>query len=84
MPCKLLLLAAFAFLGTVALAADDEKKPPATKVGNVDRSKQFEKMDADGTITKDEFEKFQPTGGKLDADKLQKLKDRIKDKKGGE
>lgn len=60
MPCKLLLLAAFAFLGTVSLAADDEKKSPAAKVGNVDKSKLFEKMDADGdgTITKDEYKKF--------------------------
>ena len=82
MPCKMLLLAAFAFLGTVALAADDEKKPPAAKVGNVDKSKLFEKMDADGDgkVTKAEFEKFEPAGGKMDPEKLKGLLDKLKKK----
>ncbi len=45
--------------------------------------KVFDKIDAngDGQITKAEFEKFQPAGN-LDADKRQKLKDLIKNKKG--
>lgn len=81
MPVKMLLIAAFTCLATVAVGADDEKKPAAGKLGNVDKSKLFERMDADGDgkVTKDEFEKFQPAGN-LDADKLQKLKDRVKKK----
>ena len=57
MPCKMLLLAAFSFIATVSFAADDEKKPPA---GTVDKSKLFEKMDADsdGKVTKEEYKKF--------------------------
>lgn len=132
---KSLLIAAFSFLGTLALASDDEKKPPVA--GKLDKAKMFEKMDAngdgkvtkeefkkfreqlaermknlpngkggnaagmlegvldklfekmdannDGVVTKEEFEKFQAdNAGKLDAEKFQKLKDRIKAKKDGE
>lgn len=61
MAAKLILIAAFSFLGTVAVGADDEKKqPPAGKLGNLDKSKMFEKMDADGDgkVTKDEYKKY--------------------------
>lgn len=58
---KMILIAAVAFCGTVAVGADDEKKqPPAGKIGNLDKAKMFEKMDADGDgkVTKDEYKKY--------------------------
>jgi Ca2+-binding EF-hand superfamily protein len=75
---KSLLIAGFSFLGTLSLAADDEKKPPAAgKLGNIDKAKLFEKMDADGDgkVTKDEFRKFreQATEKLKDSGKGEKL-----------
>jgi len=71
---KLLLAAAFCVCCAVATSfAADEKKPPAKgKLGNLDKSKLFEQMDADkdSKVTKDEFKKFRET-------MAEKIKDKI-------
>jgi len=77
---KLLLAAVFCFAGSVVTAfADDDKKaeepakPTAKgKLGNFDKSKMFERMDADqdGKVTKEEFKKFRETLAEKMKDKL--------------
>lgn len=75
---KMILIAALAFCGTLAVGADDEKKqPPAgSKAGALDRAKMFEKMDADGDgkVTKEEFKKYRETASA-------QLKDKVKNEK---
>ena len=75
---KFLLATALFASCTVAVSfADDEKKPEPPKptakgkLGNLDKSKLFEQMDADkdGKVTKEEFKKFR-----------EKLAEKIKDK----
>jgi len=72
---KLFMLAIFGLISAVTVAsAEDEKKPDAKPAkGKLDKTKMFEKMDAngDGKVTKEEFKTFSDA-----------LKDRLKDKGG--
>lgn len=84
---KMILIAAFAFCGTLAVGADDEKKQPAGKIGNLDRAKMFEKMDAngDGKVTKEEYKKYREQASaqlkeKAKNEKLAGLLDSVLDK----
>lgn len=70
---KLVLAAVLACLCTPAGAvAEDEKKPAKGKLGNVDKSKVFDQMDADkdGKITEDEFKKAREAMAEKLKDKL--------------
>lgn len=77
---KLMSLALFGAMCGAMAYAEDEKKPGEAKkgdgkfAGKMDRSKMFEKMDAngDGKVTKEEYTKF-----------FEGMAERMKDKAGG-
>ena len=62
-----LLTATFVCLGTLSFAAADEKKSLPGQLGNLDKAKLFEQMDADGDgkVSKDEFKKFREKAAEL-------------------